>query len=455
MALINKMSLSFATWSLVVLTGCAGSGDAAHAAHEAHEATSAATHEAAHDAAHAAHAATDAADVADVSPAHAAPHVRVLDAQRLAATRARVIAGDPALQASLGTLVKLADAAFDEPMLSVADKKDLPPSGNKNDYVSLSPYWWPNPDTPDGLPYIRKDGVFNPERDQYDVSKLDTFGKTVTRLSFAYYYTGEERYAAEAVKRLQHFLVDPQTRMTPRMQYGQFIPGVNNGRKYGVIETLRVRWVPDAVEMLAGSQALTPEAVGGVRGWFGDYAKWLNTSEFGVAERDGDNNHATWCKAQIANYSAFAGDLDTTREMVEMAREKLTQQFEPDGSQPEELARTRGLDYSDFNLRGYSDLATLGERVGVDLWNHVAADGTSLRGGYDFVLPFITEEKEFPYPQIAKRKHDRYAEMLRRAAIAYNDPAFEAAIDTLEIKDETRMQLDLIWPLPQVFPAAQ
>lgn len=385
----------------------------------------------------------------------AAPDVRVLNADRLVATRARVTSGDPALQASLATLIELAEASIDEPMRSVADKKDLPPSGDKHDYVSLSPYWWPNPDTPDGLPYIRKDGEFNPERDQYDVSKLDTFSKAVTRLGIAYYYTGDERYAEAAVKRLDHFLIDSETRMRPRMQYGQFIPGVNNGRKYGIIETLRLRWVPDAVEMMAGSEALTPEVLAGVRGWFGDYATWMNTSEFGVAERDGDNNHATWAKAQIASYSAFAGDPDTTRQMVEMARDCLTDQFEPDGTQPEELARTRGLDYSDFNLRGHSDLATLGERSGLDLWYHVTEDGTSLRAGYDFVLPFITEEKEFPYQQIKKRKHDRYAEMLRRAAIAYNEPAFEAAIDTLEFSDETQMQLDLIWPLPEVFPAVK
>ena len=280
--------------------------------------------------------------VADSPSPHTSPQVRVLDADRLVATRVRVMAGDPALRTSMATLTRLADEAIGEPMRSVADKKDLPPSGDKHDYVSLSPYWWPNPDTPDGLPYIRKDGEFNPERDQYDVSKLDVFGKTVTRLSFAYYYTGDERYAEAAVKRLKHFLLDPETRMRPRMQYGQFIPGVNNGRKYGIIETLRLRWVPDAVEMLAGSDALTPEVLDGVRRWFGDYAMWLNTSEFGVAERDGDNNHATWAKAQIANYSAFAGDLDTTREMVELARERLTDQFEPDGTQPEELAQGQG-----------------------------------------------------------------------------------------------------------------
>ena len=178
--LILRPTFWAAAFALPVLSGCAGFGGAS--------ATGA--------------GATDAAAV---------PQLRVMNADRLAATRVRVMAGDPALMGSLETLVQLADAAIDEPMRSVADKKDLPPSGDKHDYVSLSPYWWPNPDTPDGLPYIRKDGEFNPERDQYDVSKLGTFGTTVTRLSYAYYYTGDERYAEAAVARLKHFLIDSET----------------------------------------------------------------------------------------------------------------------------------------------------------------------------------------------------------------------------------------------------
>jgi len=27
-------------------------------------------------------------------------------------------------------------------------------SGNKHDYISIGPYWWSNPETADGLPYI-------------------------------------------------------------------------------------------------------------------------------------------------------------------------------------------------------------------------------------------------------------------------------------------------------------
>ncbi|MEM7625560.1 MAG: alginate lyase family protein [Planctomycetota bacterium] len=380
-----------------------------------------------------------------------APEVYLTDGERLAEARERVMAGDPALQPAVDHLKQLAEDAIDAPMLSIADKPTVPPSGNKNDYVSLSPYWWPNPDADDGLPYIRRDGEINPERDLYDVNKLGTFGKSVRWLGFAYYFTGDERYAEAAVKRIKQFLIDPETRMTPRMRYGQFIPGVNDGRKYGVIETLRLRWVPDAISVLEGSDAMTDEVMAGAKQWFADYATWLNTSEFGVGERDGPNNHGTWAEAQIAYYSAFAGDWHTVREMVARVPARVAYQFEPDGKQPEELSRTRALDYTEFNLRGHTELAVLGEKVGVNLWAFETPDGRSIRKGYDFALPYFAGEKQWPYQQISppQKKHDTYAQSLRRCSIAYGDPRFEEVIGKLDgLTGEGRIYLDLLIPLP-------
>lgn len=381
----------------------------------------------------------------------ALPEVYLADAARLADAQARAQAGDPSLAPALAALVELAEDAMALPMISVADKPTVPPSGNKNDYVSLSPYWWPNPDTNDGLPYIRRDGEINPERFEYDVNKLGDFGTAVRWLGFAYYFTGEERYAEEAVKRINHFLIDPETAMTPRMQYGQFVPGVNNGRKYGVIETLRLRWVPDAISVLDGSEAMTDEVMAGAKQWFGDYATWLNTSEFGTAERDGPNNHGTWAEAQIAYYSAFAGDWGTVREMAERIPARIALQFEPDGGQPEELKRTRALDYTEFNLRGMTELAVLAERVDIDLWSYRTDDGRSIRQGFAFAMPYFAQEKEWPYKQIAppQKKHDEYAQSLRRASIAYGEPRFEEVIATLDgLSNEGRVFVDLLIPRP-------
>ena len=49
---------------------------------------------------------------------------------------------------------------------SVTTKAVTPPSGDKRDYMSQAPYFWPNPATKNGLPYIRRDGERNPEIDK-------------------------------------------------------------------------------------------------------------------------------------------------------------------------------------------------------------------------------------------------------------------------------------------------
>src|SRR5262249_37717965 len=35
--------------------------------------------------------------------------------------------------------------------------------GGPNDFYSNGDYWWPNPDTTNGLPYVQRDGQTNPD----------------------------------------------------------------------------------------------------------------------------------------------------------------------------------------------------------------------------------------------------------------------------------------------------
>ena len=72
------------------------------------------------------------------------------------------------------------------------DKSKAGPSGDKHDYVSYAPYFWPNPATPDGLPYIRKDGHRNREMiAQGDAPRFEKMQGTVHTLALAYYFTGK------------------------------------------------------------------------------------------------------------------------------------------------------------------------------------------------------------------------------------------------------------------------
>ena len=62
---------------------------------------------------------------------------------------------------------KVAEKYIKMTPLSVTAKKKLPPSKDPRDYMTLSPYWWPDSTKIDGLPYIRKDGERNPEVYEY------------------------------------------------------------------------------------------------------------------------------------------------------------------------------------------------------------------------------------------------------------------------------------------------
>ena len=77
--------------------------------------------------------------------------------------RARGEKGDVAIRAAIAALEEDAKAALAIKPMSVMDKTITPPSGDRHDYMSQAPYWWPDPAKSDGKPYIRKDGERNPE----------------------------------------------------------------------------------------------------------------------------------------------------------------------------------------------------------------------------------------------------------------------------------------------------
>ncbi len=92
-----------------------------------------------------------------------APRIFMLDGKQLEASRQRIRQGDKSLAPALAALEREAQVALQARPRSVMDKDRIPPSGDKHDYMSQAPYFWPDPEKPDGLPYIRRDGRRNPE----------------------------------------------------------------------------------------------------------------------------------------------------------------------------------------------------------------------------------------------------------------------------------------------------
>jgi len=250
----------------------------------------------------------------------------------------------------------------------------------------------------------------------------------VQTLALAYYFTGNHAYAEHASKMLRVWFLDPATRMNPNLNFAQAIPGRVDGRGIGIIDTTGMIGLVDAIGLLEASQAWTAEDQRGMVAWFTAFVEWMQTSKNGKEEAAAKNNHGTWYDAQLAAYALFIGKDDLARQTVEEAKAKrIDSQIKPDGSLPLELARTNSLSYSLYDLTAFFNLARVGERVGVDLWNYRLAAGGGIRSALEFVAPYADPEKAWPHEQINKEKRltNELPTLLRRAAIAYHDGRYE------------------------------
>ena len=302
---------------------------------------------------------------------------------------------------AVDSLKMAADRAMLLGPFSVMQKNMTPPSGDKHDYLSQGPYWWPNPDTPDGLPYVRQDGIVNPEYYDFDSRTLGRMSASVFNLSLAWFYTGHDPYARKAVELFSAWFLDPATRMNPHLEYGQAIPGRTAGRGIGIIETGNLVRVVNGIGMLKGAEALKEEDLQGLKAWFDQYTHWLISSRNGMDERMYFNNHGTSYDSQVATFAIFAGQ-DSVAGMIldSVGIKRISRQIEPDGSQPFELARTKAMSYSIKNLRHLIENAVLAEHFGIDLWNYESDRGGSIRMAMEYLVSFYTEGKEFTYEQI-------------------------------------------------------
>lgn len=376
-----------------------------------------------------------------------APRVFALDGDWLLQVRTLVEADDPQVAAAVKTLRTEADEALTSGPFSVVESGAVPPSGDLHDYMSVGPYWWPDPNKPDGLPYIRRDGEVNPDWHRCDRQPMGEMSSAVETLALAYFLTGEERYAKHAAMLLRTWFIDEDTRMNPNLNFGQGIPGRCEGRGIGLIDTARWVRLIDAIGLIGGWESWSDKDQAAMVSWFDDYLTWTLESRYGRDEARTRNNHATWYDAQVASYALFVGRDEVARRILdESARRRIASQIEPDGRQPHELARTKSWSYSSMNLTGMFELATLAQQIDVDLWNYRTEDGRGIRAAIDWLIPFATGEQPWKYKQITEQNFGGYVGLLRRASVAYNDKSYVEMIDKLPSISPSQSRAVLLYP---------
>lgn len=328
----------------------------------------------------------------------------IWDASHLANVKQSLTA--PAYATPYQALIKNAEQELQQAPLSVMMKKKTPASGDKHDYMSQARYYWPDPTKPNGLPYISRDGVSNPELNELDRNRLGETASRITTLSLAWYFSGEERYAQKATELIRIWFFNKDTRMNPNLEYAQIIPGRynNKGRSYGVIDTYSFVEMLDAVQLLEQSKSFTLKDTRQLKAWFGKLLNWILTSEQGQEEARQKNNHSTAHDAQVIAFALYAGNRPLAEKFIrEFPATRMFSQIEPDGKQPQELRRTLAFGYSQFNLNHMIDVFLMAKKIGIPIDQSTSADGRNFYKAMDFLAPYVGKDvSAWPYQQISE-----------------------------------------------------
>ncbi|WP_052670954.1 alginate lyase family protein [Draconibacterium sediminis] len=353
----------------------------------------------------------------DVSPEHgssrmmASEAVRMtcqkliyLNVERLELARQKIGVGDSLYTKAYESIIVLANNELKKKIDPVTNKTVLPASGDIHDYYTLGSYYWPDSSKEDGLPWIYKDGEFNPinQGPETDWTRLKELFSSLNTLNLAYYFSGDEKYILKARKIVRVWFIDENTKVNPNVDYGKAIPGKVSGTNFAIIDWTDLGKVITTIQLLEKSNLWSANDSIVMEKWLNDYYKWLTESEFGILESTRSNNHATNYDYQLIGLMIYLGKLEEAEAKLEEVKlTRIATQIDQDGGQPHELARTKSVNYTVNNLWALARIADLGRRfTRVDLWDYQSENGASIKKAFDFVIPYFKGEANWKWKQI-------------------------------------------------------
>ncbi len=276
-------------------------------------------------------------------------------------------------------------ATASRPPVALTDVQPPPGRGTHNDYHSDADYWWPSPS---GGQFKRRDGESYPDA---FIAHRAVIWELKWRVStLAFYYAPGTATEGPLVEQLDRFFVDPQSRMTPHFRYSQAIGGRNTGRSQGLIDGLhlcetavciwRLRTIAPGVRVFRAAAQ-----------WCGQFLDYLLTDPWALRESERENNHASAYWLMVASMCIAAGReapaLAAARWFVDVL---LGQQMDDRGFFRAELARSKPLAYSVFQLATVVHLAHVLGLLGLRVWHEQSSRGRCLTHACDALLRYFT-----------------------------------------------------------------
>ncbi|CAA7263300.1 unnamed protein product [Cyclocybe aegerita] len=303
---------------------------------------------------------------------------------------------------------------------SVMDKSVNPPSGDKHDYLSWAPYWWPDCSgvgnttalTPEQVwttcPYRNRDGQFNPDgRLVNDVGNFQDMSEAVFYNAIAWTFGTNEasKFENDAVRFIRAWFLDTETRMNPHLNFGQMKRGPDGqvGSHTGLLDLKGMAKITSAILLLrkGGSTVWTSELDSQMIAWAREYIQWMETAEISIEEREAENNHGTFFYNQLAALKILVDDLPGAKEVTTAYfNTQYLYQIEASGEQPLEAARTRPYHYRAYNLAATITNARLDQFASknTDAFHKRTNAGSTIQTALDFAMTIsATDSSETRY----------------------------------------------------------
>ena len=302
---------------------------------------------------------------------------------------------------------------------------------------------------------------------------LFELGLAVPALAAAHLLTGEQRYAEHAAVQLRAWFVDPATRMAPSLNFGSVVvqpapPADDNpqftvqtnpsfpavptspagmGRFEGILETLPLVEIAQAIPFLAASSALSDTDQKALQTWFAAYLHWLidpqdSGPRLAALARDRKDHHGTSWMLQASAYAsltAAGGDAPKSEDslLAELRHRyktvTLRAQISADGTFPHELGSENPYRDSLFNLDLFAGVCMLLSNRFESVWDYSLEDGPGMRSAIAYHFPYMVDRASWPFR--SDRTHftelpGRRASLLFTAR-AYQRPEYAALWKTL------------------------
>src|SRR5215204_1781895 len=269
-------------------------------------------------------------------------------------------------------------------------------AGGKHDFFSEGDYWWPDPKNPDG-PFVQRDGLSNPENFSAHRQAMVRLSEIVGTLGSAYLLTGQEVYANHALKHLNAWFIDAETRMNPHLLYSQAIKGRATGRAVGVIDTIHLVEVAGCAQSISKWPGYPRKDYKQIQDWFAKYLTWLTTHQYGIDERKASNNHSVCWAMQAAAFARLTGNEEVLSSIRDQFKRVFVgEQMAQDGSFPAELKRTKPYGYSLFVIDAIAGIAQIASTPEDDLWSFALPDGRGMQKAMQFIFPYIEDKSKWP-----------------------------------------------------------